>query len=399
MARLNKGFAEGGYTNPLLRSIDLAHPPVEKTVNGKKVTETWSQNVLHSPWETLDARLVGKIHASGESGAEPIHGGHPAVASAMEEKGTPKSFASRAGFMPGDEFVAPNLKNDTKYKDAKAGFFSSAHQDSKDFHNRVEDAVKKLGYKRGDIRDVIGDWVDGAENSIRTHSEDQPFDLMQYKGALKGLYDAQKQVLVWNEHPAGDDSLYTLKFKETDPEKVRQTLTDHGLRNRTLEAETPAGQGVEARIFDDNGGARDGIEKLRKAGALESFTQRNGQGKWLGDPAGKSRDVAAHEYRRTLGLLETGERGVADAIHQRYQGRPGYGDLRDLAPEADAHYRGLKAESGQSHWMPGASDEGIDSEPEASQSKVAWMPAQSAGADSDETDKARTAWRIQGNRR
>jgi hypothetical protein len=53
MARANKGYAQDGYTNPLVHAIDMAHP----VVDGK----TWSERTLHSPWETLDARLVGKI--------------------------------------------------------------------------------------------------------------------------------------------------------------------------------------------------------------------------------------------------------------------------------------------------------------------------------------------------
>jgi ADP-Ribosyltransferase in polyvalent proteins len=106
MARANQGFAEGGYTNPLLRSIDLAHP-----VEGGK---TWSQRNLHSPWETLDARLLGKIHPSGESASESIHASHPAVAAAIEAKGTPKNFASRAGFLPGES--KPELSTEDQIK-------------------------------------------------------------------------------------------------------------------------------------------------------------------------------------------------------------------------------------------------------------------------------------------
>jgi hypothetical protein len=116
LARQNAGFTEGGYTNKLAKSIDLAHPPepvmvddpktgkqVQKVdAKGKPVTQPWTEAKLNPGFETLRVDLTKKIHASGESGDEPIHSGHPAVAKGIQEEGKANTAQLKAGFMPGE---------------------------------------------------------------------------------------------------------------------------------------------------------------------------------------------------------------------------------------------------------------------------------------------------------
>lgn len=168
MARANKGFAEGGYSNPLARSLDIAHPPepvldskgnLKIGKDGKPITKTWTQSKLNSPRETLRADNIAAIHDSGGSPYEKIHPGQAEVSKAMKASGTPKSFPSKAGFLP-QEFKPSTPEDFIKSRDktTRAGYLSPlAPEDIKDHKLYVNDqgTVGAAVDPHGDVQHVF----------------------------------------------------------------------------------------------------------------------------------------------------------------------------------------------------------------------------------------------------
>jgi hypothetical protein len=236
----------------------------------------------------------------------------------------------------GMEFASPSIRENMSFESAKRALKSPQHQQLRHFNDRLEEAISHAhGLSQANNSDVIGDWVDGAENSTRTVYGDQPRELRRVALALKGLHGGQKQVASFHYDPEGPHDLYNLTFDTDNVEDVRKALSENGINFRSI---TPAEKGkrVQAHIIDTDKSTREGIENLLQSGKIYEGETRNGHAEFLGDPQGASRYDAAREFRRIL--QESGAQ-----VHQG-EGGPGVQSAPWWTPfhqEAEANFQRL----------------------------------------------------------
>jgi len=84
-------------------------------------------------------------------------------------------------------FVSPNVQENTTFSDAQRGL---ASEEQKQAHALAQRVVEKVAGK-GEVHDTIGEWKDGAENSLMVRG---PMDResTKYVAALMGKAENQK---------------------------------------------------------------------------------------------------------------------------------------------------------------------------------------------------------------
>jgi hypothetical protein len=172
----------------------------------------------------------------------------------------------------------------------------------KAFRKIAEGVLANLGVK-GRTQDAVGDWSDGAENSVLQTIDDPPDrETIRYAAAWYGLLGNQKAVLAFYPQHDGADSVYTLTIPHSDLRAVRQHLDQSGIPFRTL---VPKGQGVEVVVYDEKRQLRDQVAQfagIYHAGVREA----TGSGEFIG---GSSRTAARSKYRKLIDSYESAGRG------------------------------------------------------------------------------------------
>jgi hypothetical protein len=172
----------------------------------------------------------------------------------------------------------------------------------KAFRKIAEGVLQNLGVK-GRTQDAVGDWSDGAENSVLQTIDDPPDrETIRYAAAWYGLLGNQKAVLAFYPQHDGADSVYTLTIPHSDLRAVRQHLDQSGIPFRTL---VPKGQGVEVVVYDEKRQLRDQVAQfagIYHAGVREA----TGSGEFIG---GSSRTAARSKYRKLIDSYESAGRG------------------------------------------------------------------------------------------
>lgn len=148
--------------------------------------------------------------------------------------------AMTTGLMRSGVMASPSI-TDKNYAQAKAALTSQEHGRFK--------AIAREAAPDAVINNAVGDWIDGAENSIAILYKDaKPVTELEKVSAKLGLAGDQKSVLWWRTEKAGPSDAYQVSWpKEVSFDQARQALIDSGLENRTM-IETPTG--VKAIIFD-----------------------------------------------------------------------------------------------------------------------------------------------------
>lgn len=166
-----------------------------------------------------------------------------------------------------------------------------------DDHRRGRDLVRSvladLGVRRADIRDGVGDWADGSENSLVVRVSRGVSPVTMRRAAAKfGLLASQKAVLIFRPDASGRDALHVVETP-APMHVVRARLDRHGLDDRTLVV-TPGGVRV---LVVDIGGERGGDfrDLTRSVGGRGATTR--GRADLL---AGPTRAEAAARYREVL---------------------------------------------------------------------------------------------------
>src|SRR5262249_5490645 len=97
------------------------------------------------------------------------------------------------------------------------------------------DLLAKLGITKHQVEDAIGDWSDGAENSVAARL-DEPVDpkKVHYMAAWMGLLGHQKSVLAFVPDQGGHDYLHEIQTSQTDLSFLRRRLSELGIPFRTL---------------------------------------------------------------------------------------------------------------------------------------------------------------------
>ena len=217
---------------------------------------------------------------------------------------------------------SPNTEENLSFEDA---YQKSQSSNQQQFRKITDHVLKQVGLK-GKSYDAIGDWIDGAENSVMQELSESPDpDTLRYASAWYGLLGNQKAVLVFHAARDGPDSTYTIDVPETDVNKVRSQLTESGVPFRTI---IPNKKGVRVVVYDEKRQWRDQVARfagLHHAAIRESL----GRGEFIG---GATRSAARREYRRVIDSYERS--------HQRGASTPfsGPGPIRPVGSPAGHDY-------------------------------------------------------------
>ena len=183
---------------------------------------------------------------------------------------------------------SPNIEEHLTFETAAKRLFTS---NQVHFKSLAQDIDTGIGL-HATQHSAIGDWSDGAENSIFTEIQDAPdFETVRYSAAWKGKLANQKAVIPFMEQPDGPDSLYTMTVPRTrgGMNAIRKSLDSLGLTFRTLIPEKDATQVVIFRKADwDNEGT---IPKAVEAMAThfdQIVTEHVGKGDYLGSDTSRA---------------------------------------------------------------------------------------------------------------
>jgi hypothetical protein len=197
-------------------------------------------------------------------------------------------------------FASPNIREGLNYEQASKLLTSSEHARMKEIY---ADLAKQTGLTTEDVS-AVGDWSDGAENTIFSVVKNpKSFEDVQYLAAQFGEASNQKAVIPFFKTKTGQDSLYIVDLKGS-VDNIRKDLDKLGLQYRTI---IPKADGVQIVIFDQGTTLGKEINQLSKDyGTIAR--QQKGTGSFLG---GETRAAGLKEYRR---------------VTSEYQGR--YGNPR-----------------------------------------------------------------------
>lgn len=204
-----------------------------------------------------------------------------------------------------------NLSFETAYQRTR-----SANQ--KVYHQLSNDILKKVGIKRFTTHDAIGDWSDGAENSVAQLIHDGDPDTVNYAAAWFGYLANQKSVLAFHSAEDGPDSVYNVNVPGINGNDLRKQLSQAGIPFRTL---VPGPRGFEVIIYDGGRSLRNAVANF--AGQHHaSVRESTGKGEFIG---GDTRSAARREYRKRIYAYENagGTPGkpasTGTAVRPRYQ--------------------------------------------------------------------------------
>lgn len=213
----------------------------------------------------------------------------------------PPTKLSRAGIVhryASATFASPNTENDLPFQSALERLRSPAQ---KAFRELADHVYKQLGI-HGTPHDAIGDWSDGAENSL-VHVLDNPGDAnkMRYAAAWLGLLANQKSVLHFQEGE-GPDSLYEMDVPSKSIEAVRASLDQHGIKYRTL---IPGAGTTKVMLYDQGRSLRPQVEQF--AGEHNAtIRESTGKGEFIGDNSDQpTRSKARANYRSAIESYES----------------------------------------------------------------------------------------------
>ncbi len=241
--------------------------------------------------------------------------------------GTAGAFLTRARapqFQPGFEFVSPSLAENLTFEQALGRLKSDEH---KRLRMVFTDIDQQTGFGDSQALNAVGDWSDGAENSVFEFLPRVPdYETLRYNAALKGKAAFQKAVIPFLRQADGPSRLYEATVSNQDFAALRSTLDRHGVTHRTL---IPLESGVRIAIFDKDGLlAQDVAEVAKELGATE-FHEYKGQGEILG---GNTRAEGLAAYNRTISDYQRRHPDTGDRPDQRPVGPGGFSDFWAAGP-------------------------------------------------------------------
>jgi hypothetical protein len=164
------------------------------------------------------------------------------------------------------------------------------------FRGVVGAILDQLEVGRYRVVDGVGDWSDGAENSILVKFADATDEnTLRYAAVWFGLLANQKSVLAFVADPAGPDAVLTLDLPTRDMQLLRNTLDRQGIPCRTL---VPRAEGCHIVVFDKGRQRTAALRQL--AGRQDVFVRTLiGKGFSVGETTrGRARQRYHQEIRR-----------------------------------------------------------------------------------------------------
>ena len=202
----------------------------------------------------------------------------------------------------GFQFYSPNVKEDVKFDQAVSALGTT---DQRKFLDASDDILEHLGLTEHHGENAVGDWLDGAENSVvQTIDGDVDAETSRYTAALIGQMAQQKAVLNFKSDPDGKDAVYEMEVR-APMGQVRQTLGEKGIAFRTL---VPEKDGCKVVVFDEGGKL---FNKVLTVGDAFNVTihETRGTGEFIGGPDRASADRA---YRKVIDAWESSGRPKYD---------------------------------------------------------------------------------------
>ena len=224
-----------------------------------------------------------------ERGAPVAEGSGEMRQSTTEQPvGEPESVRrdpGRSGMMASPSVV------DINYDRAKRNLTSS---DQARFRSDVEGFAPEAT-----VYNAVGDWADGAENSVAAVFKDvRSSQELRQLAANAGLTGDQKAALWWRVEENGPDAIHQVTWpKEITMDEARQAMIDAGIENRTL---IQTRDGVMGFVFDQGQQNLSKIDKLYESSTNPSTQSSPATGEFVG--SWNSRIEGKRAYRNVLGL-------------------------------------------------------------------------------------------------
>lgn len=256
-------------------------------------------------------------HPRGEKGRFGSGGGGTATEEApakgkggksKDEAAGPKDAVERAY-----QFFSPNVAENMNFQEAHAALKSTNQAHFKTISN---DILKQVGLGKSKAHDAIGDWSDGAENSVvqEIHNP-KDFDTVKYAAAWMGRMAKQKAVLAFMQDKDGKDSVYETELPEKDVQKLRSVLSEKGVAFRSI---IPTAKGHRVIVFDEGGSIRNNMAAVGDHYDAE-IHETKGRGEFIGSGTRTGADKA---YREVIDQHEK------DPVRAKYQPKGAHFDWR-----------------------------------------------------------------------
>jgi len=209
----------------------------------------------------------------------------------------------------GEILVSPNIKENMNYEEAKKMTDSPEHARAVSI---AKDVIKKQGMD-GKIESGVGDWEDGAENSIKIDVKNiKDFNQLEYTASKLGAMLNQKAVVAFQKKKDGPDILHKITA-DKPMDDVRKILSDNGISFRTMVGDRAK---TSVTILDKGSQLTANVAKF--LGAINGKSEAvRGVGEFIG---GDTRIAGKKAYK---GIIDNYERSFPNRVHLGLQRRGG----------------------------------------------------------------------------
>jgi hypothetical protein len=209
----------------------------------------------------------------------------------------------------GEILVSPNIKENMNYEEAKKMTDSPEHARAVSI---ARDAIKKQDMD-GKVESGVGDWEDGAENSIKIDVKGvKDFDQLKYTASKLGASLNQKAVVAFQKKKDGPDILHKISA-DRPMDEVRKILSENGISFRTMVGDRAK---TSVTILDQGSQLTANVAKF--LGAINGKSEAvRGVGEFIG---GDTRIAGKKAYK---GIIDNYERSFPNRVHLGLQRRGG----------------------------------------------------------------------------
>ncbi len=198
-------------------------------------------------------------------------------------------------------FASPNMREDLNFEEAKGLRNSGEHARTARIY---EDQANQLGLRVSSCA-AIGDWSDGAENTIYSEvSNAKSYKDVEKLAAMHGSVSNQKAVIPFFVEPDGPDTVYKITVPRGNSTEIRKSLDEEGLRYRTI---VTCRDSIQAIMFDKGSVMEASVNKFVYKCRARSEIYK-GYGDFLG---GDTRVEGKAAYQRVLSPIGRRVMGVS----------------------------------------------------------------------------------------
>lgn len=196
-------------------------------------------------------------------------------------------------------FSSPSIREDLNVEEATKQLSSSEHARTAKIY---ADQAEQLGLTVT-AWNAIGDWSDGAENTIYSEISDaESYGDVERLAAMHGLASNQKAVIPFFAESEGPDAVYKITAPRGNSAELRKSLDEEGLRYRTIIVRRDS---VQAVVFDKGSVMEASVNKFVNKCRARSERYK-GRGDFLG---GDTRIEGRAAYRAVLKCARLSDRG------------------------------------------------------------------------------------------